>query len=607
MSRDLWPMLASHKHADTKSEASSSENDRKHTAASGATPAPIPAATTAAAAVGTAAVVPTRARWKPIPFQSLTPDQCTFIQALLQTALTLESWEGQSGEQQSDLIQRYDYDEAKTVKIYVTGLEVIPDLIKMILAYLGGDFGNLFAPQQDLTPINMIMTQDSVLFKKQLSVVPLLQQIVIGGYDRLKAMLDTVVRTHPLLLEQKGTVQDHNGYVYENVTPLQLARQLRDRDIWVKDPKNKDGKLIKVADGIEQLIEITIKACYEEADAIKMIWKQRLEIEPVETSVIRQLLGYSSDNPNRDTAAEQKQADSEGAQKTVEAFYAAMNDIRDADRDHDDAQRITQNCGQALATFINHYASQDKEAPAAAVEFLQDKIALREALRAIRVANTPAACETARETYRKYFADKSKKPAAEAEELLSDAVEVWKVNEAIRISISNTDIGCVTGLEAMRTYFKVKKIHNNEEELLYEAEKFYRKNFAAFSANNHRQNVLCSNQVIGYLQSLCPAFTLQIYAFGLYYLVEKGEKLIRSYEFRYDRGFLILPLGSNPSFRLGYEYFVGRFIRLEEGDVRWARREVGTFMGNLCRAKTSSLPVLCNVQSSNRILNLSAQ
>jgi hypothetical protein len=597
MSRDLWLVKkgASSKQA-KKSEFSSSKDDAKHLTAASAAPATT-ASVAAAAAVGTEVAVPARARLKQIPSESLSADQRTFIQDHLQTAITLAVWGMQSVEQQSDHIQRYDYNKVKTFK----GLYFPPDILKMILVYADEIFSHPFTPQE-ANKIATRMAWDCTLLKTQLSVVPLLQQAVIGGYDRLEELLNGIVRTHPYLLEQKGTVCDHNDYEYKDVTLLQLPRKLRDRDIWVAD--SETGKLKQLADGIEQLVERSIKACYEEADAIKLIWMQRLEIEPVETSIVRKLLGYRfPDDPNRDTAPEQKEASLEKPQQAVEAFYAAINAIRDADAERDDAATTQNNCGQALATFINVFASQNKEAPAEAIEFLHDKIALREALRAIRMANTLDDCIAAREGYRKHFAAKSKQPTAESEELLSDVMEVWKVNDAI--GRSNTDAACEAGLEAMRAYFKAKKVHNNGEELAYEEEKFYRKNFAAFSANDHRQNRLCSKQVIGYLQSLCPAFALQIYAFGPCYLVERGEKLVRSYEFRNDPSVFILPLNSNPSFRIGREYFAcgwgaGLGCCLEGGGRRPWHSE------NLCRAKTSALPVLCNVQISNPILNLSA-
>jgi hypothetical protein len=225
------------------------------------------------------------------------------------------------------------------------------------------------------------------------------------------------------------------------------------------------------------------------------------------------------------------------------------------------------------------------------------------------MANTPAACEAAREAFRKHFTDKSKQPFAEAEELLSDVMEVWKVTQAIRGSNTNTD--CEAALEAMRKHFKAKKVHNNGEALVFETEKFYRQNYDVMGGYDSRRNRLIRIEVIGYQQRLCPAFTLQCYAFGVYDLVYEGKKLSRSFEFRNDRGVLILPLDSNPNSRLGFDYFCGvpGFWRRARGGWPCKRAAVAVccLLANLCRAKTSVLPVLCNVQISKRILNLSTR
>lgn len=48
---------------------------------------------------------------------------------------------------------------------------------------------------------------------------------------------------------------------------------------------------------------------------------------------------------------------------------------------------------------------------------------------------------------------------------------------------------------------------------------------------------------------------MQAFVMGIYNIVENKEKLIRSFEYRNWKGHYILPLDSDPIFRLGYEYF----------------------------------------------------
>lgn len=86
----------------------------------------------------------------------------------------------------------------------------------------------------------------------------------------------------------------------------------------------------------------------------------------------------------------------------------------------------------------------------------------------------------------------------------------------------------------------------------------YEENYVALGGDNAPRNNALMRAVFGYGQRHAPINFMQAFAMGIYYLIKNKEKLIRSFEYRNWREHFILPLDSDPHFRLGYEHFAGR-------------------------------------------------
>lgn len=84
-----------------------------------------------------------------------------------------------------------------------------------------------------------------------------------------------------------------------------------------------------------------------------------------------------------------------------------------------------------------------------------------------------------------------------------------------------------------------------------------KENYDALGGYNTPRNNALMRAVYGYCQRFAPINFMQAFAMGIYHIVENKEKLIRSFEYRNWKGHYILPLDSDPIFRLGYEYFAG--------------------------------------------------
>ncbi|ABS78548.2 hypothetical protein CBUD_A0050 (plasmid) [Coxiella burnetii Dugway 5J108-111] len=88
-------------------------------------------------------------------------------------------------------------------------------------------------------------------------------------------------------------------------------------------------------------------------------------------------------------------------------------------------------------------------------------------------------------------------------------------------------------------------------QLLIQAFQFYDKNYETFGGFNSPKNNLCWCKIIGYLQRFVPACYAQAFAQGIYYIVEGGEGLRRSFNFRFSDG-SYFPLDTVPNIRWGY-------------------------------------------------------
>jgi hypothetical protein len=128
--------------------------------------------------------------------------------------------------------------------------------------------------------------------------------------------------------------------------------------------------------------------------------------------------------------------------------------------------------------------------------------------------------------------------------------------------------------------------------LLEEAFKLYDRKYELFGNRwDSAKNMLFWQKVIGYIQRFLPASYAQAFAQGIYYIVENGEKLKRSLEFRHDKNIFFFPLDSDPRSRLGFDWAGRPFAggrRLFGGAV-WGSGAMSCYYSNLCQAKTTSL------------------
>jgi len=109
----------------------------------------------------------------------------------------------------------------------------------------------------------------------------------------------------------------------------------------------------------------------------------------------------------------------------------------------------------------------------------------------------------------------------------------------------------------------------------------YEENYDALGGFNKPRNNALMRSVFGYSQRFAPINFMQAFAMGVYYIVEEKKKLTRSFEYRYWPGNFIMPLDSDPLFRLGYEYYGG--VVRAPGDGRR-----GAYYKTFCQSKTTA-------------------
>ncbi|AIT64318.1 hypothetical protein [Coxiella burnetii] len=113
-------------------------------------------------------------------------------------------------------------------------------------------------------------------------------------------------------------------------------------------------------------------------------------------------------------------------------------------------------------------------------------------------------------------------------------------------------------------------------QLLIEAFKLYDKNYEVFGGWNSHKNNLVWCKIIGYIQRFLPASYAQALSQGVNFIIEEGEILQRSFNFRFGIG-KFFPLDLDPQIRLGYDYAVA-----------WPAGG-GELLEKLYRAKTAAL------------------
>lgn len=146
----------------------------------------------------------------------------------------------------------------------------------------------------------------------------------------------------------------------------------------------------------------------------------------------------------------------------------------------------------------------------------------------------------------------------EQQRIEDDKAALIKVLDAI--GKSNNDAECEPALQEFDNYLKPKGVlrtgkHFNEK-LQEKAYELYDARYDEFGGWNSRKNNLAWRRVNGRVQRNYTACLAQASSQGLYYIVDKGEKLQRTLELRYDRGVRFYPLDLNPASRLGVDYAI---------------------------------------------------
>lgn len=182
-------------------------------------------------------------------------------------------------------------------------------------------------------------------------------------------------------------------------------------------------------------------------------------------------------------------------------------------------------------------------------------------------------------------------------------------------AIANSQIGetCEEAIKKFKTYLEQENKGNDviktgkhfNHQLLAEAFKLYEDNFDDFGGWNSRKNHLAWRKVIGGIQRWLPAATAMAlthapYNFHApYNIVVVGEKLKRSLEFRFDRGYYFYPLDLNPRFRLGEEYAVaGNGMPSVDGVGLWEH-----WIYKLCRTKSINVSQLIPLRRDKSTMN----
>lgn len=172
----------------------------------------------------------------------------------------------------------------------------------------------------------------------------------------------------------------------------------------------------------------------------------------------------------------------------------------------------------------------------------------------------------------------------------NDFDEAWKELEKLMKSIAGESINfdVLKALYQFRNYLEPKAAYttgyHSNPQLLLEAYQSYDNNFARFGDSWFSpKNVLCVQKIAGLAQRDLSACELQLHAQGPYAVLVDGNKSKRTFSFTYGGG-AVLPLDSDPCFRLGYNYFAGG----ERGRVAGREGAMAGGLGILMSSKNIS-------------------
>lgn len=115
----------------------------------------------------------------------------------------------------------------------------------------------------------------------------------------------------------------------------------------------------------------------------------------------------------------------------------------------------------------------------------------------------------------------------------------------------------------------------------------YIKNHDALGGDNSPRNNALMRSLYGYCQRFAPINFMQAFAQGIYFIVNDKQPLIRSFEYSNWGCRTILPLDSDPLFRLGNEYFAGVTMSAEVMQV--IRRYGASLCKTFYQSKTAAL------------------
>jgi hypothetical protein len=154
-----------------------------------------------------------------------------------------------------------------------------------------------------------------------------------------------------------------------------------------------------------------------------------------------------------------------------------------------------------------------------------------------------------------------------------------------------------TELEAFRKHFTPGKMntpgmHFNYQDLYHAYDRLENRWKELVYGDNYSKCWLFCRQVIGFEQRNLPARDRQIYASGLYYVVDNVQDPARSFELKKDKG-QIFPntanLGSHSG--LGFDFYIDIYGASE---VRAGRGKILGSFTELVSSKSNKLANLCS-------------
>ena len=439
---------------------------------------------------------------------------------------------------------------------------------QMVLDYLGNEIFD----STGYDPKTYHAETGLTLFESKLPalVVPKLVQhavnVTADDIEQIKKILGEPLSRKPNnlarlreLLCTPTTVKDHYGRLFENRTVYQIALGAREYNVTSENgvqvvnglvemlgeyfKKLPDGESLRqqqyneqFPEGSEEKEEEKIANYSRELNRMIEVVKSSSDADCQQTMALDSFHGYNlcpsylASNDNEVLASaiylqEEKEGLScrfRGLDGHVKTEVISWDNLKDIPRSADD---IIKTKHTYLPTILQQLAESGQFYTAEQIQ------QLKELSHATVTAASKEAFDAAWDQLQKYMKN--------------------IVGESVNVDVLKT-------LYQFRNYLEPKGVYttgyHSNPQLLLEAYQLYDNNFASFGGNWFSpKNVLCAQKIVGLCQRGLSACELQLHAQGLYSVLEDGNKSKRTFSFTHGGG-SILPLDSDPCFRLGYNY-----------------------------------------------------